>query len=216
MDSSATTIAPRSRCARMSPSQRSTTRSTRSDRAGFEVTPFYHDGTLFHGPSFQGAEYVLNQSDQKVTMRCRLAPLSAEQQGQFPVQTLNPYIADVSLHSALIWMQKEVRQLVLPLSFQRAEHFKALEFGVPYYASLEIESATSARMIINLVVHDEQARIYLRILDLEGVVLQVRARSQEPGKPRIEDRGSRIEYRAPCTTLSPCHLVTLSPCHPLI
>ncbi|MFM8004090.1 MAG: hypothetical protein ACKO86_03890, partial [Dolichospermum sp.] len=48
--------------------------------------------SLFHGVTFQGVKSVLNTSPSQVTIECFLSEPTAKQQGQFPVQTFNPYI----------------------------------------------------------------------------------------------------------------------------
>lgn len=143
----------------------------RDDANGFPIASAYADGTLFHGPSFQGAEYVLNSGEHKLTMRCNLAPLDLERQGQFPVQSFNPYVADACAHGALLWMRNTTKKTVLPLSIARVDQFRALEFGVPYYASIDIIASSPSRLVSNLIVHDERGVIYLRLQDVEGVVL---------------------------------------------
>lgn len=143
-----------------------------AQQQSIDAASFYHDGTLFHGPSFQGVERLLHQDAQGNTVRCRLAALTPEQQGQFTVQTLNPYVADACLHGVLIWMRQREPHLVLPLGFQRIEHHKVLAFDTPYFATLHVESATATQLISNLTIADEHGRIHLRIMGLEGAVLR--------------------------------------------
>ncbi|MHC5830791.1 MAG: SDR family NAD(P)-dependent oxidoreductase, partial [Nostoc sp.] len=59
---------------------------------------FYQNGetTLFHGPSFQEIQKVLNITTEKITTQCLWQQISDKQQGQFPVQWVNPYTTDLS------------------------------------------------------------------------------------------------------------------------
>ena len=41
---------------------------------------FYQDGTLFHGPKFQGIEQVLNIGEQGLTLECCLPEISIAEQ----------------------------------------------------------------------------------------------------------------------------------------
>ncbi len=69
---------------------------------------------LFHGPAFQGVKSVLDISPEKITTQCIVVGIGERQQGQFPVQALNPYIADVQIHSMLIWLQHLHQETCLP------------------------------------------------------------------------------------------------------
>ena len=81
----------------------------------------YQDGTLFHGPCFRGVEQILNISPQKLTMRCILPKISPRTQGQFPVQTFNPYIADIQFQSLVIWAWHFYQAASLPLRADKGE-----------------------------------------------------------------------------------------------
>ncbi|MEA3396671.1 MAG: SDR family NAD(P)-dependent oxidoreductase, partial [Chloroflexota bacterium] len=82
--------------------------------AGFNITAsqprdgatLYADNTLFHGPSFQGVDRVLNFGPETLTLRCHTPQVNPETQGQFPIQTLNPFLTDVQLQSLLIWAKQ--------------------------------------------------------------------------------------------------------------
>ncbi len=65
------------------------------------TSSFYQNGaaSLFHGLTFQGVKSVLNITLDKITIECYLPAPGEKQQGQFPVQTFNPYVADVQTQS---------------------------------------------------------------------------------------------------------------------
>jgi NAD(P)-dependent dehydrogenase (short-subunit alcohol dehydrogenase family) len=132
---------------------------------------YYQQGLLFHGPSFQGVQHLINQSSTHQTIRCQLPALAVEQQGQFAIQTVNPFVSDVCLQSALVWMQDTQQQIVLPLGVQRIEHYKLLEFDKPYLVSLEITDANPNQLRCNIIVHDEHGTIYQQMIGLEGAIL---------------------------------------------
>ena len=76
----------------------------------------YHNGTLFHGPVFQGVKRVLDISKGRIILECNLPELTPDQQGQFPLQTSNPFIYDAIVQSLLIWTQQYYQAPCLPSS----------------------------------------------------------------------------------------------------
>ncbi|MEJ5311421.1 MAG: SDR family NAD(P)-dependent oxidoreductase [Anaerolineae bacterium] len=114
----------------------------------------YADHTLFHGPSFRGVEEVLAISEEGLTLRCCLPEVSPEVQGQFPVQSFNPYLTDVQLQSLLIWAKKMRGVVGLPLRIQKGEQFRQVQFGEVTYATLTVQSVTDHSLIADVVVHD--------------------------------------------------------------
>lgn len=63
--------------------------------------PLYQTGakSLFHGACFQGVKKVLNVDKNKLTAECYLTSIETAEQGQFPIQTFNPYIVDVKVNA---------------------------------------------------------------------------------------------------------------------
>ncbi len=143
-------------------------------------TSFYQNGpsTLFHGPSFQGVESVLNRSQAKLTLQCILPSIGEKQQGQFPTQTFNPYIVDVQIHSTWIWLQHFHQQGCLPSEIQEFEQFAAIPFDETFYVSCEVKSATETAVVADVIAHNLHGRIYTRMLGAKGTVL--------PLKPRLK------------------------------
>ncbi|MBN1873646.1 MAG: SDR family NAD(P)-dependent oxidoreductase [Anaerolineae bacterium] len=122
---------------------------------------------LFHGPSFQGVDRVLNLSLRGLTMRCVLPAISSEQQGQFPVQTFNPYLTDVQLQSLLIWAGHFYQMGGLPLRIQKGEQYRPACFDEVTYASLEVREHSARKLVADVTVHDVEGRIYNRVIGAE-------------------------------------------------
>lgn len=130
----------------------------------------YRNGTLFHGPSFQGVEKVLHLSRGKLVMEVVLPHLEDRIQGQFPVYTANPFIYDAIVQCVLIWAQYFYQAPCLPSSLRRLEQYKPIPFGVPCRVTMEVESQSSASVVGNIVVQDERGEIYMRMDGLEGTI----------------------------------------------
>lgn len=132
----------------------------------------YREGTLFHGPAFQGVKRVLNLSTQRVTLECYLAALSESTLGQFPVQNFNPVAVDVQLQCLLIWARHFYQAASLPLKIQHVEQFRPLPFGLTYYASMEVRTSSETGLVADVVAHDAQGQVYTRVKGAEVTISQ--------------------------------------------
>jgi NAD(P)-dependent dehydrogenase (short-subunit alcohol dehydrogenase family) len=130
----------------------------------------YQDGTLFHGPAFQGVERVLHLSRGKLVMRVVLPDMEDSIQGQFPVYTANPFIYDAIVQCLLIWAQYFYQAPCLPSSLRKLEQFKPIPFGVPCTVSMAVESQSSTSVVGNILVQDDQGSTYVRLDGLEGTI----------------------------------------------
>ncbi len=127
--------------------------------------------SLFHGAAFQGVEKVLNISPEKITIQCNLAAVELEKQGQFPVQTFNPYIVDVKIHSLWLWVQNYYKCGCLPSGIKTYEQFAFIPFDETFYISCEIKSKTETAAVAEVIAHDRQGKIYIRMQEAKGTIL---------------------------------------------
>ena len=122
------------------------------------------DSSLFHGVTFQGVKSVLNTSPSQITIECCLAEPTAQQQGQFPVQTFNPYIADVQIHSLWIWTQHFHQVGCLPSEIKNFEQFAKVPFGEIFYVTCEVKAKTESSVITDVITYNRQGQIYSRMI----------------------------------------------------
>ncbi|MGB1253867.1 MAG: SDR family NAD(P)-dependent oxidoreductase [Candidatus Promineifilaceae bacterium] len=120
---------------------------------------------LFHGPLFQGVEEVLNITPEKVTMRCYLPPMNKADQGQFPVQSFNPYFADGQFQSMVIWARRFQGAGSLPLMTKRGVGYRPIPFGEVTYTTMEVKSNSGSKLIADIITHDADGRIYTKVSD---------------------------------------------------
>ena len=141
-----------------------------------DPSSLYQNGELsfFHGVSFQGIKAILNADLSGITVQCNLARLKLENQGQFPVQTYNPYIGDTQLHPLWIWSQKFLNNGCLPSAIVKYEQFIPLEFDRDFYITCKIKSKTATSIIADIFAHDSQGKIYNQMLEAKGVILPVK------------------------------------------
>ena len=133
----------------------------------------YQQGSksLFHGASFQGVKKVLNVSQQKITLECCLPKIKLEKQGQFPVQTFNPYIVDVQIHSFWLWLQHNYQEICLPSGIDTYEQFAAIPFGQTFYISCEIKNKTKTAVVADVIAHDPEGKVYSRMQAAKGTII---------------------------------------------
>ena len=124
----------------------------------------YQNKALFHGPLFQGVTEVLSYSRDHLTMACRLPKLRDQEQGQFALQTVNPFMTDVMLQSMVVWVSKFHEAGSLPLSCQQGEYLRPLPFETPFYVTLTVRESNDMNLTADIVACDEQGQLYARLM----------------------------------------------------
>ncbi len=119
-------------------------------------------GVLFHGKTFQGVKKVLHLNERKITSLCNLGVVEQKQQGQFPVNSFNPYLADVQLHNVLLWTYYQLGEGCLPMGFEKIEQFQPLDFEQDFYVSTEITSSNNISVTVNSFVSNKTGKIYIQ------------------------------------------------------
>jgi Polyketide synthase dehydratase len=128
-----------------------------------QIESFYGDNnSLFHGPTFQGVQQVLRISDRSIVSQCRLKSISLEQQGQFAINSFNPYIADVQLQNALIWAYHYLNQRCLPTKVEQVEQFCEIDFNKDFYVSTEIIESSKFQIVVDIFACDVQGNILMK------------------------------------------------------
>ncbi|MDB9540438.1 SDR family NAD(P)-dependent oxidoreductase [Anabaenopsis tanganyikae CS-531] len=133
---------------------------------------FYQHGgaTLFHGPSFQQVQRVLNITQQKITTECLWTEISAQKQGQFPVKWVNPYTTDLSMHALWIWTQHFYEEGCLPGKVEKFEQFAPTPHNQLFYVSCEVKSKTASSAIADFIIHDNHGKIYSQMLGAHAII----------------------------------------------
>jgi NAD(P)-dependent dehydrogenase (short-subunit alcohol dehydrogenase family) len=131
---------------------------------------FYQKQLLFHGSSFQGIEKVFNLDTQSLAMECYLQELDARKQGQFPLQSLNPYSNDVLLQSVLAWSEYLYQVGCLPSEIQQITHFQIIPFDEKFYVFTEIQVKTETYVIANITACNKKGQIYMRISGIKYTI----------------------------------------------
>jgi hypothetical protein len=120
----------------------------------------YDEKILFHGWSFQGVQRVLNISEQRTTMRCKLPHVPADYQGQFPIQSFNYFGVDAALQSLGVFARLTYDMGSLPLSAQGGKTYRQIPVEQEFYVTLQPRTITEAVVIGDLTIHDANGQIY--------------------------------------------------------
>jgi NAD(P)-dependent dehydrogenase (short-subunit alcohol dehydrogenase family) len=131
------------------------------------------DSALFHGSSFQGIDRVINISPEKITVQATWQGISEQCQGQFPIQTVNPYIVDLSMHPLWLWTQYFHQKACLPAEVQKYEQFVEIPIGNPFFVTTEIKALTETSAKVNLTIHDNQGLIYAHMTGAKATLLKM-------------------------------------------
>ncbi|MGK0363172.1 MAG: NAD(P)-dependent dehydrogenase (short-subunit alcohol dehydrogenase family) [Saprospiraceae bacterium] len=122
----------------------------------------YKDGSLFHGEYFRGIEQVLDCNEQQIVLSCNAPTVPAAVQGQFAVQSVNTFAADIQYQGMLVWVQKNRGGAnSLPLETRTATLYKQVPFGQPLFVNISVVEATDTKMTANCTVYDAKGDVYL-------------------------------------------------------
>ncbi len=138
-----------------------------TDSKSLSGPELYRNGTLFHGPRFQGVQHVYNISRDKLTMRCIPTEVSQQDQGQFPIRTFNPFLGDAQFQSMLIWCKNIYDAPCLPLSAKGGEQYRPFPKNTPYYVTMEALSSSETGLVTNIISHDENGLVYSMVYGAE-------------------------------------------------
>jgi len=131
---------------------------------------YYHDGTLFHGPSFQGIRSVLVPDEKKIVSRIYLPNISPSEQGQFMAGSVNPFLNDAIVQNILLWSQETYHAPCLPSRLHEWIQYRSLSFDTPAWAVLTIGFHNQYAVSGDIVVVDDAGKEYFHFTGLEGTV----------------------------------------------
>ena len=130
----------------------------------------YEDGTLFHGPSFQGVKRVISLGEDRLVLEVLLQPIPPDKQGQFQLQTYNPFAYDAIVQSLLIWAQRFYQAPCLPSHLIKLEQFRPIPFGVLSIVDMKIVSHNQTSVTADIIVTNTEGSILAKFTALQGTI----------------------------------------------
>ena len=102
----------------------------------------YSNGTLFHGPSLQGINEVLECNEQGLLLRCQVPSVANDKQGDFPLSSTgeqsNIFANDLAYQAMLVWAKKELGLGSLPSSTQSWTVYREVTLNECFYLQLTV------------------------------------------------------------------------------
>jgi NAD(P)-dependent dehydrogenase (short-subunit alcohol dehydrogenase family) len=122
----------------------------------------YKDGSLFHGKYFQGIEQILEVTDKQIVLSCKAPTVPLSEQGNFPVQSVNTFFADIQYQGMVVWVQKyNDGAKSLPLQTNSAILYRDIPFGKELLVNVAIVEATEFKMVATCTVYDTEGEVYM-------------------------------------------------------
>jgi NAD(P)-dependent dehydrogenase (short-subunit alcohol dehydrogenase family) len=141
-----------------------------SKESPIEGSQLYQNGTLFHGPIFQIVRQLINNSSERLTVRCKADELDVQRQGQFSDYSFNPFTDDALLQAMLVWARQEYGFGSLPLCIGTGEFYRPINFGEEFYVTLEVKSSSKSKLVADLFAHNEMGEVFSRMQDAEVTI----------------------------------------------
>jgi len=123
----------------------------------------YTNGALFHGPNFQGIDQILSSDEKHMLLSCTAPSVSAQEQGQFPVDSVNTFFSDIQYQGMVVWVQQfNDGAKSLPLQTEKVILYKPVPFEQRMYVHIDIIESNEFKMMANCTVFDESGTVYMK------------------------------------------------------
>ncbi|MFT6807302.1 MAG: NAD(P)-dependent dehydrogenase (short-subunit alcohol dehydrogenase family) [Saprospiraceae bacterium] len=123
----------------------------------------YQDGSLFHGAHFQGIQEILDCTDKQIVLSCIAPEVPLSDQGQFPVNSINTFFADIQYQGMLVWVQKNFDGAnSLPLQTDSATLYRPVPFGKKLFVNVSVQEANELKLVAECTVYDEEGNVYIK------------------------------------------------------
>jgi len=132
----------------------------------------YCNGTLFHGPVFQGIKKVKSLTPERIVLECQLPYVSEKVLGQFPTNTINQLLNDMQYQAMLVWVKHFQNAASLPMRTERAMFYKILPFDKKFFISVDVKSSDRYKMVADISTYDETHKLYILTQGAEVTLMQ--------------------------------------------
>ena len=123
----------------------------------------YQDGSLFHGNYFQGIDEILDCTEKQIVLSCIAPHVPLSDQGQFPVNGINTFFADIQYQGMLVWVQKNCNGAnSLPLQTDNAILYRSVPFGTKLFVNVTVQEADETKLVAECTVYDKEGNVYIK------------------------------------------------------
>ena len=96
-------------------------------------------------------------------LSCKAPDVPLSEQGQFAIQTVNTFFADIQYQGIVVWVQKfREGAMSLPLQTDSAIIYKGVPFGKELQVNVSIREATEFQVIADCTVYDLEGTVYMQ------------------------------------------------------
>ncbi|MCU0570475.1 MAG: SDR family NAD(P)-dependent oxidoreductase [Oculatellaceae cyanobacterium Prado106] len=127
----------------------------------------YQDGTLWQGKCFQGIEQVIELSESRALFRCRVPRVGNRDQGQFPIQTFDPYAADSLAQALMLWSKAFYHTCSLPLGWTKLIQQQPLPKRQSYWVAIEVVQQSETSVTATVTAQSDQGEVYLQCIEMQ-------------------------------------------------
>lgn len=131
--------------------------------AGDALT-IYTSAVMFHAPRLQGMREIIEFTDHRLALRCRLAD-AAVARGAFTGALHSPVLTDILLQGASVFAQR-IREPSLPLAITTADYYSPLPDNEDFFIVLDRLRTTGAGVLVDATAADLRGRVLVRFTDV--------------------------------------------------
>ncbi|MBD0255210.1 MAG: SDR family NAD(P)-dependent oxidoreductase, partial [Cytophagales bacterium] len=126
----------------------------------------YAQGSLFHGPAYQGMEALWAMNEQEVWYTCRLPEPDPSVQGQFPLQGSRTFLTDAMCQGFLVWAYRYLDASCLPAGMGRMDLYEPLPFDESFWVKLSITGQQGAKLTGNATAIGAGGKVLMTVANI--------------------------------------------------
>ncbi|MFD2419703.1 SDR family NAD(P)-dependent oxidoreductase [Amycolatopsis pigmentata] len=126
---------------------------------GQDAAEIYRQAIQFHGPRLQGMRRILERSDGRLVLECRI---DDEPRGAFHGRLHSPVLADLLLQGPPVLGKEILGGACLPLGVGRAEYFAPLPDGEAFVLVLDDVHGSAAQVTVTATACDRDGLVRQR------------------------------------------------------
>ncbi|MGA9375992.1 MAG: KR domain-containing protein, partial [Mycobacterium sp.] len=139
------------------------------DRTNGVPITSYQDGTMFHGPAFQGMKQILADSEDELVIECLLEE-PATPYDDYMTHHFDPLLADVALQVVGVWVRHHLGVSCLPAAVGRVESYRRLDFGEPFVVvAHNIRRPAPNTVLADISACDDTGEVCCRVEGLRAI-----------------------------------------------
>ncbi|MEQ9437504.1 MAG: PfaD family polyunsaturated fatty acid/polyketide biosynthesis protein [Cyclobacteriaceae bacterium] len=130
----------------------------------------YSEGSLFHGPAYQGMKALWQMNEQGMWYTCELEAPTEALQGQFPLQSSKTFATDAMCQGFLVWAYRYLNASCLPSSMGKMQVYEPLPFDKTFWVQLSITEQKGHRLVGSAMAVSPEGKL---LMEIEGIAMTV-------------------------------------------